>query len=99
MPAYLIVNYKVEDPALYAEYSAGAGPAMRIGEACKLLAFDAASERLEGDTAQHQTIVLEFESKEAARALYESGDYQAVVGKRLEATSGHFAVLIDGVPG
>ena len=99
MPAYLIVNYNVENPELYAEYSAGAGPAMKIGESCQLVAFDATSERLEGDTAGHQTIVLQFESKEAARAVYDSGDYQAVVGKRFEATSNHFAVLIDGLPG
>ena len=35
--------------------------------------------------------------KEKAKELYESGAYQAVVGKRLDATSGHFAVLIDGI--
>ena len=33
----------------------------------------------------------------AARAAYESGEYQAVVGKRLDATSGHWAVLVDGM--
>src|SRR5262249_42288119 len=31
MPAYLIVNYEVEDPALYGEYAKAAGPAMKIG--------------------------------------------------------------------
>ena len=41
MPAYLIVNYKVDKPDLYGEYAAAAGPAMKIGEACQLLAFDA----------------------------------------------------------
>jgi uncharacterized protein (DUF1330 family) len=99
MPAYLIVNYTVDNPELYSEYSAAAGPAMKIGEACELLAFDPASDRLEGDTAGHQTIILKFESKEQARELYESGDYQAVVGKRLEATSNHFAILANGIPG
>lgn len=99
MPAYLIVNYKIENPELYGEYSAAAGPALKIGQECQLLAIDTQSERLEGDTAGHQTIILSFESKEKARALYESGDYQAVIGKRLEATSHHFAVLVDGLPG
>ena len=37
MPAYLIVNYKVEDPKLYGEYASAAGPAMQMGEACQLL--------------------------------------------------------------
>ena len=36
MPAYLIVNYEVEDPALYGEYAKAAGPAMKIGSECQL---------------------------------------------------------------
>ena len=99
MPAYLIVNYNVENPELYGEYSAAAGPVMKIGEECQLMAFDGKSERLEGDTAGHQTIILSFDSKEKAREIYESGGYQAIIGKRLDATSNHFAVLVDGVPG
>ncbi len=99
MPAYLIVNYDVKDPALYGEYAAAAGPALRIGETCRLIALDPKTERLEGESAGHQTVVLEFDSKEQARQLYESGEYQAVIGKRLDATSGHFAVLVDGLPG
>ena len=99
MPAYLIVNYNVENPELYAEYSSAAGPVMRIGDACKLIAFDPASERLEGATAGHQTIMLEFESKEEAQALYDSGEYQALLPKRHAATSNHFAILVNGLPG
>ena len=97
MPAYLIVNYKVENPELYAEYSAGAGPAMKIGQECELIAFDPDSTKLEGDQVGHQTIVLKFDSMEKAKELYHSGDYQAVVGKRLDATSSHFAVLVNGL--
>ena len=97
MPAYLIVNYTVDNPELYGEYTTGAGPAMKIGEACQLIAFDSESERVEGSSAGHQTVVLQFESKDQAREIYQSGDYQAVVGKRLEATSNHFAVLVDGI--
>ena len=96
MPAYLIVNYKVENPELYGEYSAAAGPVMKIGEACEIVAFDPASEALEGAPG-HQTIMLKFESKEAAKAIYESGEYQALIPKRHDATSSHFAVLIDGL--
>jgi uncharacterized protein (DUF1330 family) len=99
MSAYLVVNYKVENPEIYAEYSAAAGPVMKIGDACKLIAFDPATDRLEGETAGHQTIILEFASKEEAKALYESGDYQALIPKRHSATSHHFAILVDGVPG
>jgi len=97
MPAYLIVNYKLENPDVYGEYAAAAGPAIKIGTEAQLLALDPASSTLEGDPG-HQTIVLKFESKERARELYESGEYQAVIGKRLESTSKHFAVLVDGLP-
>ncbi len=99
MPAYLIVNYNVEDPEGYAAYSAAAGPVMKIGDACQLVAFDPKTERLEGESAGHQTIVLRFESKEEAKALYDSGDYQALIPKRHAATSNHFAILVNGVPG
>ncbi len=96
MSAYLIVNYEVEDPATYGEYAKAAGPAMKIGTECQLIAFDPATNRIEGDDAGRQTVVLQFESKEKAKALYESGEYQAVIGKRLKATSKHFAILVEG---
>ena len=99
MPAYLIVNYNVEKPDLYGEYTAAAGSVMKIGEACELLALDPKSDRLEGETAGHQTVILRFESKEKAREVYESGEYQALVPTRLAATSSHFAILVDGLPG
>ncbi len=51
---------------------------------------------MEGDQTGSNTVVLEFESKERAREIYESGDYQAVLPTRLSATSNHFAVLVDG---
>jgi uncharacterized protein (DUF1330 family) len=99
MPAYLIVNYEVEDPALYGEYAKAAGPAMKIGTECRLVAFDPATDRIEGQSAGRQTVVLQFDSKEQAKKLYESGDYQAIIGKRLRATSKHFAVLVNGLAG
>jgi uncharacterized protein (DUF1330 family) len=37
-------------------------------------------------------VILKFEDKAAAKAWYDSADYQAVLGKRLESTTG-FAVI------
>jgi len=96
MTAYLIVNYSVQDGDAYKAYQKGAGPALKIGSECKVLVADPASERIEGESAGHQTIVLEFESKERAKEIYQSGDYQAVLPTRLGATTDHFAVLVDG---
>jgi len=98
MPAYLIVNYQVEKPDLYGEYAAAAGPVLKIGEACQLVALDPASEAIEGEPGP-QTVMLRFDSKEQAREAYESGAYQEIVGKRHDATSKHFAVLVEGLPG
>ena len=99
MSAYLIVNFNIEDSELYAEYSSDASQAMGIGEGGEVLVADSESERLEGETAGHRTIVVSFESKQKARELYYSGEYQALIPKRLAATSSHFAILVDGVPG
>jgi uncharacterized protein (DUF1330 family) len=96
MTAYLIVNYDVDDADLYREYQQGATPALRVGSECDVVVFDPASAHVEGDAAGHQTVVLKFESMEKAREIYESGEYQAVVGKRHAATSKHFAVLVNG---
>ena len=38
MPAYLIVNYNVENPEQYGEYSAAAGPVMKVGELAQIVA-------------------------------------------------------------
>ena len=91
MAAYFIAQYQVNDAALYAEYGAGAGPtvAQYGGE---VLVFDVAAETMEGVSPGPQTVIIKFESTEAAKAWYESAEYQAVVGKRLSATEG-FSVL------
>ena len=96
MSAYLIVNYDIDDADLYGEYQGGAGPALKIGSDSQLLALDPDTNQLEGDGAGHQTVVLQFESIEKAKEIYESGEYQAVIGKRLAATSKHFALLVNG---
>ncbi|MEK9824367.1 MAG: DUF1330 domain-containing protein [Gammaproteobacteria bacterium] len=91
MAAYFVAQYAVTNPALYGEYAAGAGPAVAQygGE---VVIFDAAAETAEGTAPGPQTVVLKFEDTEALKKWYDSPEYQAVVGKRLEATEG-FAVI------
>jgi len=91
MPAYFIAQYVVNDPKLYREYQAGAGATIQAAGG-KLVAFDVAAETIEGKPPGPQTVIVEFESTDAAKAWYRSPAYQAVVGKRLAATTG-FAVL------
>ena len=87
MAAYFIAQYVVNDPKLYREYQATAGPTIQAGGG-ELVAFDVAAETIEGTPPGPQTVILKFESAEAAKAWYASPAYQAVVGKRLAATGG-----------
>ncbi len=95
MSAFLIVNYDIDNPELYGEYQAGAIGALRVGTDCEVVVFDADSQHLEGEKTGRQTVVLKFESMEKAREIYNSAEYQAIVGKRHDASSNHFAVLVN----
>jgi len=90
MTAYFIAQYSVDNPALYAEYQEGAGPTL-AAHGAELIAFDVAAETMEG-TPGAQTVIIKFESTEAAKGWYNSPEYQAVVGKRLEATTGYAVI-------
>ena len=91
MAAYFIAHYVVKDPKLYREYQVGAGPTIQKSGG-KLVVFDVAGETVEGSPPGSHTVIVEFESTAAARAWYDSPEYQAVVGKRLASTQG-FAVI------
>jgi uncharacterized protein (DUF1330 family) len=95
MAAFFIAQYQVNDADLYATYSAGAGPTLAQygGE---LVAFDVAAETIEGAPPGPQTVIIKFESQEAAKTWYQSEEYQAVVGKRLAATAG-FSVISEAM--
>lgn len=91
MAAYFIAQYVVNNPALYGEYQAGAGPTLAAAGG-ELVSFDVGAETVEGTPPGPQTVIIKFESTEAAKAWYNSADYQAVVGKRLEATEGYAVI-------
>jgi len=91
MAAYFIAQYVVNNGELYQEYAAGAGPTM-AAHGGELISFDVAADTVEGTPPGPQTVIIKFETTEQAKAWYNSDEYQAVVGKRLEATEG-FAVI------
>lgn len=94
MSAYFIVNCTIKNLGLLNEYIAGAGASLGVVPV-KLLAMDNESETVEGTPAGSRTVLLEFETKEDFRTWYNSPEYQAVVGQRLDATDG-FAVVVNG---
>ena len=91
MAAYFIAQYVVNDPKLYREYQGAAAKTIQESGG-EVVAFDVAAQTIEGKPPGPQTVIVKFESSEAAKAWYESADYQAALPKRLEATDG-FAVL------
>src|SRR3954453_19421767 len=95
MSAYMVFNYTVNDADGYKAYQAAAMPTIAASGA-EVLVADQRSEAAEGAPG-HATVVLRFESKDAAGAWYDSLDYQAARELRLANTSG-FAVLCEGLP-
>jgi uncharacterized protein (DUF1330 family) len=91
MAAYFIAQYVVNDPKLYREYQAAAAPTIQASGG-ELVAFDVAAETIEGTPPGSHTVIVKFESPEAAKIWYKSPAYQAIVGKRLAATNG-FAII------
>jgi uncharacterized protein (DUF1330 family) len=94
MPAYIVVNATVTDQALLDEYVAAAGSTLG-GHTVKALVATNAATVLEGDAGE-RVVVLEFPTRDAALAWYQSPAYQAVIDKRLNSTKG-FLTLVDGL--
>jgi uncharacterized protein (DUF1330 family) len=91
--AYIVITEDVKDPAKFAEYGKLAGKAMA---GATLLAFDPAPQTLEGEWHGPQTVLLEFESAEAARAWYESAEYQEAAKIRQSAADCN-GVIVAGL--
>ncbi len=93
MTAYLILNYQIDDEALFREYQNEARETV-MTSISDLLVYEGETEILEGKDLGHQTIVFKFDTMEKAKAFYHSDAYQEMTQKRLKATSKHFGVLV-----
>jgi uncharacterized protein (DUF1330 family) len=75
VPAYILVDCEVTDPARYERYKPLASDAIaRYGG--RYLARGGETMRLEGDWIPKRVVVLEFPSLEAARKFYDSPEYR-----------------------
>jgi uncharacterized protein (DUF1330 family) len=90
---YVIFKETIHDPEAMKAYSETAAKA--IGGGPKVLAVDGEPQVLEGEWPATQTVVLEFESVEAAKDWYESDAYQAAVPLR-QAAADTDVVIING---
>ena len=91
---YVILTEAIKDPAGMAAYARAAGAAM--SEGVTVLSVDRKPQVLEGAWHGDQTVVLEFESVDAARAWYESEEYQNAAKLRRAAADCN-AVIVSGL--
>ena len=95
MAAYIIAQIDVTDAEAYEGYKAQV-PALIEKYGGEYLARGGAVEVLEGEWSMPRTIILRFESLEAAHAWYAADDYQPVKALRQQASRGNI-VLVEGV--
>jgi uncharacterized protein (DUF1330 family) len=89
--AYIIFQETIHDREAMDTYSQAAMPA--IAGKADVLVVDQNAEVLEGEWPANQTVVLAFESVEAAKAWYESEAYQAAIPLRQAAADTNVAIL------
>lgn len=89
---YVIITEDIKDPAGMAEYGK---LAMKAMGGATVLAVGPAAETLEGQWHGTQTVLLEFESVEAAKEWYNSDAYQAAAKIRQGAAECN-GVIISG---
>ncbi|WP_137149736.1 DUF1330 domain-containing protein [Mycolicibacterium sp. CR10] len=89
---YVIITEDIKDPAGMAEYGKLASQTMG---GATVLAFGPAAETLEGEWHGTQTVLLEFESVEAAKQWYYSDEYQAAAKLR-QAAADCNGVIVSG---
>jgi uncharacterized protein (DUF1330 family) len=93
MSGYVVASYRVTDPDAFQRYPPAVIPTI-VGHGGELLVADFASEVVEGQPP-HVTVVIRFPSKAAARAWYESPEYQAIKHLRLDHSTDGRLVFAD----
>ena len=95
MPAYVLGDIRVTDPATFGTYvpPAGATIAQYGG---RVLAATGNVELLDGGPTPERVVVIEFPDAAAARRWYRSPEYQAALPIRLRSSQGR-VFLIEGM--
>ena len=94
MSVYLIVNASVTNADSFTAYLSAVGDTLENRD-IDVLVSTRTAETIEGQPAGPRVVVMRFPDRDAFRDWYDSAEYQAIVGWRLDGTQG-FAVLADG---
>jgi uncharacterized protein (DUF1330 family) len=96
MPAYVIADVEVSDPAKYEGYKALTPGAVATAGG-RFLARGGESAVLEGDWKPVRLVIVEFRDVAAAKAFYDSELYRAARTARAGATKRFNMVVVQGV--
>lgn len=95
MPAYLISQIEIHDPAGYEEYRKLVGASLaRYGG--RFIARGGRIDVLEGSWNPRRVVICEFDSLERARQWYESAEYRPAMAIR-QKTSTASIIVVDGL--
>jgi uncharacterized protein (DUF1330 family) len=90
---YVIFTEDIRDEAGISVYAQQAIPTvMQVGG--RVIVADDAPELVEGSWHGKRTVILEFDSVEAARNWYRSSEYQEVVGLRHAAADSNAVIVV-----
>jgi uncharacterized protein (DUF1330 family) len=96
--AFVIVQIAISDRDGYHQYEIAGHQEIFDKFGAKLVGLDEKVEAVEGSWPFTRTVIIEFPSKELARAWYDSDEYQAVVGLRHSSATSNL-VIASGYPG
>ena len=95
MPAYVIADVKVTDPAKFQEYVSQV-PATVEKYGGKYRVRGGAIEKVEGDWEPSRMVVIEFESMEQLKKWYHSQEYSNPMRLRHESANAT-VIFVEGV--
>ncbi len=96
MPAYVVVDVTIKDPDRYPDYVRQVPPTLEPYGG-RFLVRGGSVETVEGDWSPRRLVVIEFPSREQARAWYDSPEYAPARSLRWETADARL-LIVEGVP-
>jgi len=97
MAAYVIAEIEITEPGGYKAYTQVV-PATIAAYGGRFIVRGGAAEVLEGEWPERRRVILEFPSVEAARAWWDSPEYEGPKAQRKAASKGRL-ILLEGFDG
>ena len=97
MPAYIVLDIAVTDPATFARYKE-LGPSAVAAYGGRYLVRGGRAESLEGSWVPSRLVILEFPTVESGRAWWASTEYAPAKALR-QASARTEMLLLEGMPG